>query len=224
VIRFETLAGAVLNTDPYRWAHVDGWCDEAALRELSGSFPASGFTVTRRERGSDKRYLMAARVARCIDGLVRTDGLAAVWRDLLGELCSESYRAALSRLTGTELSGHLYEIGFYRYGRGGFVSPHCDKPGKSVGHVLYFNPTWDDRWGGEFRILRGDDPSAVVHATPPTAGGSVVLVRSESSWHAVDLVTGPRERLAVHVDFYRDRPVDDGLRQELDRDGGGGEG
>ena len=203
----ERLRAARLSEEPYRWALVQGLFSERDREELSAHFPTQGFTRTRRDQGTDKRYEMAARPLHRSGGAGSPrEDLAPVWRRLLDELCSPAYRQALSALTGVGLEGHLMEIGCFRYGPGCYISAHPDKPQKSVGHVLYFNRTWKPEWGGAFRVLGSDDESAVAAEIWPYAGDSVVLVRSDDSWHCVTPVTGPAERMAVHVDFWRTDP------------------
>jgi hypothetical protein len=209
MIRTEAIRSAVLQREPFRWSHVDGLFSDEDLRLLSCEFPSDQFVMTRRETGSDKRYVTAARPLRDRSGRRHGEsGLTPAWRMLLEALCSPVYAEALGALTGEDVRDHVFDIGCFRYGPGGFVSPHTDKEQKSIGHVLYFNPDWDPAWGGVFRILDRPDERAVRAEIPPLAGQSVVLVRSDRSWHCVTPVIGPAERLAVHVDFWRFDPAE----------------
>ncbi|MCA1632539.1 MAG: 2OG-Fe(II) oxygenase [Acidobacteria bacterium] len=73
-----------------------------------------------------------------------------------------------------------------------------------VTHVFYFNERWDETDGGCLSILRSSDMSETVMSVAPIVGNSVVLVRSENSWHAVSPVAGDcrRFRLSMTVTFY----------------------
>jgi hypothetical protein len=110
--------------------------------------------------------------------------MAVPRRDFL----SLEYRNALSALTGCDLSDLPLEVNIFHYGPGASLGAHADLPDKVVTHVLYFNDTWDPDNGGCLSILREKDKSTVVAQIPPLAGNSVVLVRSDNSWHAVSRV------------------------------------
>jgi Rps23 Pro-64 3,4-dihydroxylase Tpa1-like proline 4-hydroxylase len=134
--------------------------------------------------------------------------LPTVWQELLAQLVSPEYCMSLGRLFDRDLTHDLVEVALVRYGVGGFVSAHRDKPQKTVGHVLYFNERWEPDWGGHFCLLNSEQEDDVFARMLPRLGTSVVFERSETSWHLVTPVTGKHDRLAVHVDFWSSDPGD----------------
>ena len=76
---------------------------------------------------------------------------------------------------------------------------------KLATHVVYFNSTWNQADGGRLRILRSADTEDVAAELLPIVGNSVVIVRSENSWHCVSRVVNhaASSRRSVTVTFYR---------------------
>ncbi|MGH9761322.1 MAG: 2OG-Fe(II) oxygenase, partial [Blastocatellia bacterium] len=97
------------------------------------------------------------------------------------------------------------EINVFHYGPGAWLGPHADLMDKLVTHVLYFNKKWRSKDGGCLQILRSQDSEDVAAEINPTVGNSVVIVRSESSWHSVGRVRDgiSLSRRSATVTFYR---------------------
>ena len=55
--------------------------------------------------------------------------------------------------------------------------------------MFYFNQEWDSNWGGCLRILKDDNADSVFQEIPPLLNTSVILVRSDNSWHTVTPVS-----------------------------------
>jgi len=110
------------------------------------------------------------------------------WKALADELLATDYRAAMSSLTGFDLSAAPLEVNVFHYPPGGLLGAHPDLEDKIVTHVFYFNRLWNDDDGGCLSILRSSDPADVVTTISPVVGNSAVLVRSDNSWHAVSPV------------------------------------
>jgi Rps23 Pro-64 3,4-dihydroxylase Tpa1-like proline 4-hydroxylase len=111
----------------------------------------------------------------------------------------------MSLLTGCDLTIVPMEVNVFHYGPGGSLGPHPDLPDKLVSHILYFNPSWDRQYGGCLNILRSADMADTAAEIAPIVGNSVVLVRSDDSWHAVSRVADgcPWSRRSITVTFYR---------------------
>jgi Rps23 Pro-64 3,4-dihydroxylase Tpa1-like proline 4-hydroxylase len=131
--------------------------------------------------------------------------LSDAWRALALDLLSAEYRAAMTTLTGRDLSTAPMEVNVFHYGPGGSLGPHRDLPEKLVTHVLFFNRSWNPADGGCLNVLGSADQGDLVTAIPPLMGHSAVIVRSEDSWHAVSRVVNdpPQSRRSVTVTFYR---------------------
>ncbi|WP_407703501.1 2OG-Fe(II) oxygenase [Terricaulis silvestris] len=75
-------------------------------------------------------------------------------------------------------------------------------------HVFYFNEVWDSEDGGCLNILRSKDMNDRVAEVAPIVGNTSILVRSDTSWHAVSKVKpGTASRRSMNVIFYRDGAV-----------------
>jgi hypothetical protein len=195
-----------LATEPYRWAIIDRLFSPADGNALVKSFPRDHFKTVKGYDGEkgyeyEARSLIAMRASSASHG----EFLSPAWQELAADLLSPAYRAAMSRLTGFDLSSLPIEVNVSHYGARAWLGPHVDLEDKIVSHILYFNSQWNETDGGCLTILRAADMSQVVAIVPPLIGNSVVLVRSQNSWHAVSRVRdGKREsRRSMTVTFYR---------------------
>lgn len=206
VLRCERIEAATLADDPYRWAAIDDLFDPAVTAELVATYPSDAYrTVIGDDGEKSYRYEARALVSMGDDRPAHAEGLAPAWRVLAAELVSPRYRAAMSALTGRNLTSLPIEVIAFHYGPGAMLGAHSDLPEKLVTHVLYFNPTWDPADGGCLRILRSGDVDDIAAEIPPLAGTSSVIVRADHSYHAVTPVSpnAPKSRRSVTVTFYR---------------------
>ena len=197
---------AALSAEPYRWAFVGRLFSPADAAALARTFPREGFkTVAGYDGEKGFRYEARSLVAMGAAEPTRAGRLSESWRRLAAELLSADYRAAVSRLTGLDVSGLWMEANVSHYGARAWLGPHVDLEDKVVTHVLYFNEAWGEGDGGCLTILRSGDMADVVRVIPPVVGNSAVLVRSQNSWHAVSPVrAGCRiSRRSLTVTFYR---------------------
>ena len=206
VLDLEVIDRAQLRADPYRWGHVGPLASAADLAQLARTVPLNTAEV---RADSDGRRSWSYRV-RCLVGMggrsaVRPHELDPAWRALADDLGGDAYRAALSRLTGVDLTELDLEANVFSYPSGGYQEPHPDLPEKVVTHVLWFNEGWQAAHGGCLRILRSRDEQDVDQELLPELGWSAVFVRSDHSWHSVTAVTddAPMDRRAVVATFHR---------------------
>ena len=206
VLRFESIERAALASEPYAWARIDHLYSPANAAQLEATFPRDSFKIVRGYDG-EKEYCYHARalIGMGSTTISAAPRLSAAWRQLAADLLSPRYRAALSALTGIELSALRMEANAFHYGPGAWLGPHVDLADKIVTHVLYFNAAWDPADGGCLRVLRSAQMSDVACEIAPSAGSSAVLVRSDRSWHAVSRVDRlcAQSRRSVTVTFYR---------------------
>ena len=205
ILKLNRIEQVKIATEPYKWAFIDQLfsIEQAAL--LSASFPRDKF---KRLKGSDgeKGYEYMSRSLIHMGASVPSypEGLSPTWRALADELLSPEYRSALSRFTGEDLASALLEVNVLHYGPGSWLGPHLDLTEKMITHVLYFNETWDAENGGCLNILRSADQTDVVAEILPVVGNSVLLVRSNRSWHSVSPVVRDcrTSRCSVNVIFH----------------------
>lgn len=206
MIDLKRFTPQALSSEPYRWAIIDQLFSAADGSALVESFPRDHFKTVKGYDG-EKGYEYEARSLIGMGASFASDGesLSPAWQQLAADLLSPAYRTAMSRLTGSDLSSLPIEVNVSHYGARAWLGPHVDLEDKIVSHIFYFNSTWNETDGGCLTILQAADMSQVVATIPPLIGNSVVLVRSQNSWHAVSRVCD-RQRLSrrsMAVTFYR---------------------
>jgi SM-20-related protein len=195
-----------LVVEPYKWAFIDGVFSRPDGESLVKTFPRDHFkTIEGYDGEKGYRYEARSLVAMGANAPSRAECLSLTWQRLTGDLLAPGYREALSHLTGMDLSGLPMEVNIFHYGRSAWLGPHVDLEDKVLTHVFYFNLGWNERDGGCLTILRSGDMTSAVTVIPPLVGNSVVLVRSDNSWHAVSRVRDKirTSRRSMVVTFYR---------------------
>jgi Polysaccharide pyruvyl transferase/2OG-Fe(II) oxygenase superfamily len=205
VIDLARLEQGKLATQPYEWTFVNGLYSERDAKLLADYYPTDNFKTVRGYDG-EKSYEYEARalIKMWDTEPFQAEQLTDTWRRLANSLMSPNYRAAMSRLTGRDLSNASMEAYVCHYGPGAWLGPHLDLKDKIVTHVLYFNQTWNQADGGCLNILNSAEMNDIVATVRPIVGNSSVLVRSDNSWHAVSKVAvGCRlSRRSMNVIFY----------------------
>ncbi|WP_335208828.1 2OG-Fe(II) oxygenase [Nostoc sp.] len=207
---------------PYNWALIKNLLSTEASLELAVSFPYEEFRLSEGEgygyswgkmlatsedislmlKSSDNRWRQRMEQGRLTYDLGH---LSNVWQQLIEGLWTDSYRAAIAEMSGLELNNCVMDIGFRRYKLGQLHHPHTDEPNKVLTHLLFFNQQWSEDWGGCLRILKDSQPESAFQDILPLSDSSVVIVRSNNSWHMVTPLTCPVSecRLALRVAFFR---------------------
>ena len=206
MIDLKSIESRALQHEPYSWAAVDGLFSPEDAAALAATYPRDQFkTVTGYGGEKDYEYEARALIGMGESTIAHADGLSEAWRRLAQDLLSPAYRAAMSKLTGVDLTSLAMEANAFHYGPGSNLGPHPDLPDKVVTHILYFNSTWESANGGCLTILRSSNADDVAAIIEPIVGNSAVLVRSDKSWHAVSrVVSNSRSsRRSVTVTFYR---------------------
>jgi SM-20-related protein len=194
-----------LETQPYRWAVIDKLFSPSDAGDLAASFPRDHFKRLSHYGGDkDSEYEARALIGMGEQSISRPEALSTSWRALANDFLSSAYRAAMSSLTGFDLSAASLEVNVFHYPPGGLLGPHPDLQDKIVTHILYFNWSWNDDDGGCLTILRSSDPRDIVTTVSPRVGNSAVVVRSDNSWHAVCPVVKEcrRSRRSLTATFY----------------------
>ncbi|WP_326566382.1 2OG-Fe(II) oxygenase [Amycolatopsis rhabdoformis] len=210
LVDIETISRAQLEQDPFDHAVIPrSFVTDDIAENLRSEFSDVGFEQSERteETRSDKQYRMFNRNL-VTAGVVDQDQVRALpesWQLLVEDVVSKSYREAVSALTDVYLDQCQVEARMTRYARGCWIEPHTDRPDKAVTHLFYFNDGWNADWSGDLHLLRSADMNDCAKRVLPTTGTSVVLVRSDRSWHGVPPVaeTCPVDRLALLVHFVR---------------------
>ncbi|WP_329576571.1 2OG-Fe(II) oxygenase [Kitasatospora sp. NBC_01250] len=190
-------------TTPYRWLTTEPGrlYDHDTAARLAAAFPHEDFVrLDASGAGRDKTYRNYSRPL-LGPGQQIPPGLPAPWHELVTDLAGEPYRRQVAALLDQPLAGAV-EIRLVRHADTDWLGPHTDRADKLFSHVLYFNPGWQQEWGGCLEILDGNDPGAVHARVVPLLGASTLLARSDHSWHQVGAVTAgqgrERRSLVVH--------------------------
>jgi SM-20-related protein len=210
MIDLTRIAKHRLESDPYRWAAIDGLFSPQDAAALASTFPRDHFKRLADYAGEkDFEYEARALLGMGERTISRPEELSPAWRALAQDFLSDGYRAAMSALTGFDLTDAPLEVNVFHYPPGGSLGAHPDLSDKLVTHVLYFNETWNDAHGGCLTILRSSDAADVVRTISPVVGNSAVLVRSDDSWHAVSPVVKScrLSRRSLTATFYREGSV-----------------
>lgn len=133
--------------------------------------------------------------------------ISPAWKTFIDELSSYEYRTHMAALFGTSKFAMRYQWQ-YAY-TGSSVSPHCDSHNKVGSHLLYFNTSedWDMAWGGRTLVL--DDEGAFSCKSAPAItdfkktpiavdvldNRSLIFMRTDHSWHAVEEIHPPEGTL-----------------------------
>ena len=206
MIDLTRLTPQTLSNEPYRWAFIDRLFSPVDCAALVETFPRDHFKTVEGYDG-EKGYQYEARslIAMGANAPTHQQFLSPAWQHLAADLMSPDYREAMSRLTGVDLAAMPIEANVFHYGRSAWLGPHVDLADKVITHIFYFNEVWDESDGGCLTILGGGAMNQTVKVIPPLAGNSVVVVRSENSWHAVSQVRENcrSSRRSLTVTFYR---------------------
>ncbi|MEH2180414.1 2OG-Fe(II) oxygenase family protein [Nostoc sp.] len=99
----------------------------------------------------------------------------------------------------------LMYIYLFRYQIGNFSLLHVDAEPIRLVQIFYFNREWNSNWGGGLRILKSQQAEDVYQEVPPLLNTSVVLIRSDNSWHSVTPVSkeATQSRLTLKVAFLK---------------------
>lgn len=222
MLNFQSIRTTTMQTVPYNWALIENLLSTEASLELTASFPHEDFRLSEGEgygyrwgkmlarsedissmlKSSDERWRQ-----RMAEGRLTCDlgHLSHIWRQLIEGLWTDSYREALEEMSGLELKDCAIDIGFRRYNARHWHRPHTDEPNKVLTHLLFFNQQWSVDWGGCLRILKDSQPESAFQDILPLSHSSVVIARSDNSWHTVTPLTCPasESRLALRVAFFR---------------------
>jgi len=206
MIDLTQIARHTLKTEPYTWAKIGNLFLPKDAAALAATFPRDHFkTVV--GFGGEKDYEYEARELNVMGKIAVSHpaDLSEAWQSLAHDLLSPAYRVAMSLLTARDLTTVPMEVNVFHYGPRACLGPHTDLSDKLVTHVLYFNRSWDRTHGGCLNILRSADQTDVAAEIEPIVGNSAVLVRSESSWHAVSRVVEEchLSRRSLTATFYQ---------------------
>jgi SM-20-related protein len=207
MINLFSLHKQKLKTEPFSWAFIDGLFATRDAAALARSYPCDHFKTVK-GYGGEKDYEYEARslIGLRSRNVSHGEHLSESWRAFANDFLTAPYREAMSGLTGIDLRNSPVEVNVFHYGPGANLGPHLDLKDKIVTHVLYFNERWNIEDGGCLNILGSSRAGDIAQTILPIVGNSVVLIRSEDSWHSVSKVAAncQQSRRSMTVTFYSD--------------------
>ncbi len=222
MLNFDVIRTSIMQSFPYRYALIENLLPIQVSKELAASYPQQQFQES---KGEEYGYLWAQMIADSRDihkmwqldtrwqqriqaGIVTANlqNFSSIWQQFIQELWQPAYREALENLSGLQLKNCPMVISFRKYDPGHRHHPHTDEPSKVLTHLFYFNQQWSADWGGCLRILNSQQPESVFQDILPLSHSSVVIVRSDNSWHTVTPVSAEASecRLVLRVAFFND--------------------
>jgi len=109
----------------------------------------------------------------------------------------------LASLTGIAGRGLVVDVAACLYRKDHWLGPHTDRPHRIATQVIYLNEEWNLEDGGQLRLLHSDRIEDIGAEVAPQLNTSVVIRRSERSWHAVmpvrDSIQCRRKSLLLHL-------------------------
>lgn len=205
VINLKKVKQLRINKLPYSYGKISGIFDPGIHSQLCAECPDIGFIYCEAS-GEDKTYSMHMRkLFDSRDESIDAADLTPLWADFVLQLLSKEYVMSMSQHAQIDLSKCAVEINCWKYARGGWLSAHTDKPNKVISQLFYMNEFWDESWGGAFCVLNSGRNNDVHEEIFPTSNTSLVLLRSDNSWHSVAPLSCPPgvSRKLVQVIFWR---------------------
>src|SRR5436305_3549870 len=99
------ISASRLETAPYRWAPIDRLFSPQDAAALASTFPRDHFKRLASYDGQkDYEYDIRCLIRMGERSVSRERHLSAAWRALANDLLSSAYRAAISSLTGADLT------------------------------------------------------------------------------------------------------------------------
>lgn len=203
MLNIDAVLNAKMFDFPFKWGVADGLLplDQCGM-QMCDDFPIDSFRYRRYLNG---RYMRRLLVPLGDSAAFRAEELSGSFNELAADLTGAPYRDALSRATGIDLQNSPMEAAIWRADASTKYALHDDDPNKLLTHVIYFNHDWKKRDGGALQILASQVEDDVVVEVVPRLGMSVLICRSENSWHNITQIsdTAQDTRNTITVHFYR---------------------
>lgn len=203
-----TQSAAFLGRKPFPWAGLQGMLDGDAFGRLCAELPDQ--SLFEQEFGKKRAHGQKSHDRYALQYSPRLDSaLSPTWRAFIRELHDAPYQNFWRRTFGLAPGERfVLSMHWHHAPSGASVSPHTDARRKIGSHIFYFNTEndWDPAWGGQTVVL-DDDGRYPAHTEPPEGAlqpvakseilgnRSFIFKRTEHSWHAVEPIACPPDRL-----------------------------
>lgn len=195
--------------DPVRWWVIDDFAPPVDL----GSIPPVASSVW--EAVYDNDAERAKRTTRDLDAV----GLAPLFARLRSPEAVAEWSARLGY--PVEDDHLLHGGGLHVTGPGGWLNTHLDYDRhpfipdrrRALNLILFLNPEWRPEWGGALVLC--DPGGEVVTRIEPKPGRLAAFEVGDLSYHGVEPVTGPVERVTAAVYYLSEATPNNTRRRAL---------
>jgi len=166
-----------LQNDPFDFLIAEGVMSDETLDEVNRDYPA--IDIPANFKPEDLEY-------------------GPSFKQLLGEVDSEEFQAAVENKFGVDLNNTTKTITVRKFSEMSDGNIHTDHPSKVMTVLIYFSKEWTQE-GGKLRMLRSktDIEDYAAEATP--IGGTLLAFRrSNKSYHGYKRFKGERRMLQVN--------------------------
>lgn len=176
---------------------------QSALSSLEQAYPKADLFQTA-EGKNDKQYKFSLSKICEQEVFVWSDtNILAAWKPLIDELFSDEYTNGLSQAIDFDLTGKSRSCGFYQQGYHDYIDIHLDKKHKVLTQLFYFNREWNRTYGGDLGIYNENNPQAPLLKLPPLSIYSVIILRTDNSWHGVSKIEQPNfTRNTLQLEYW----------------------
>lgn len=203
LLNLNAISNIKMESEPYKWGFIPEVFNSPDIAsKLANTFPNDGYSHYTRH-STAKNYNTHGRflIKMGHNTIHKPDSQPSLWKQLAHEFLSTEYTQAVEEATGVNLNGTHLEAVFWRLPQGSVIDPHLDNPLKRISHLFYFNESWNVNDGGCLRILKSWNIEDCADEFPPLKNTSVLLVRSNKSWHGYKPICGSRIRKAVQISY-----------------------
>lgn len=201
--KFTEQSESYQQANPYPHAQFDNFLEEWAAHEAMNAFPAV----------KDDGWIHYVHVNEKKHGLNKMDLIPDFIRQVISQLNSDEFVAALSELTGIEglqADPTLEGGGLHQSQRGGYLNIHADftvHPHKRnwrrrVNLLVYLNEGWQPEYRGELELWTRDMKECAQRISP-VFNRCVIFNTDEDSYHGLpDPIQCPEEMTRKSIALY----------------------
>lgn len=188
------------NEYPYKYIDIRNVFDLDTENHLSESYPVDEY----RTINVNSTRVQIFDIKPFITDLNYQESLPVAWDKLWRYMQSSEYHEWLKNQTGIDVSRLPCEASIFKYTKDCLMDAHTDLPIKVLTQVFYFNENWKEEFGGNFCVLNSKDDKDIHAKILPLLGNSVIIVRSDNSWHSVEKTVIENSRRSLVITFFKE--------------------
>ena len=207
----DSLRKSYSTAKPFPFVKIEGFLNPAIAAQIAAAYPSFDEALG---QGRTFNALNERKKVQITDSTLFPDPIAR----LNVALASPEFMADLSFITGIPTllpDAELVGGGMHITGPGGHLDVHIDfnymeerELHRRINLLLYLNPTWDEKWGGDIQLWDKDVKKCQV-SFAPVFNRCVIFETSEISYHGVvpisSLAPTPRQSFATYY-YTREAP------------------